>query len=620
MGENLYEDPYVFIRELLHNVIDTTRHRVYFERSKGRSDYKPKGITVSSWRDEENYQWVRIDDHGMGMDENIIIKYFLKIGELYYQSAQFRADVLSYAKQDQPRFVPISRFGIGALSCFILGDKVEISTRHVGEGKSEPYSIRLGLSGLHSFYVLQSEADQHYVAKEMPGRTVEERASYRIGENHGTSVAVRIDPQKEKTRLDLQELLSKYVLTPPVPIVYEGEMLVGSADELLTRPWADGIVEEELTDREMAQIESVLGFKFEKKVKLRLVPLDLTKHSPTPNLKGQALLGHLWVSKADIQKIRNLRDSAYGEDRVEAALRVSFDSDKKKLTVSAEYHDRRMERRLQDQVAELRERHRRSPALEPDEEFTSRETIDNIERRLREAQREVQIDVERALSNLAAHVVDLPEYSLNAGLRWLSHNGIAVPTRVRSRGLGDDYLRLVGNRYTSGYWMRQVIALGDALRPDVSLSRDQLKGLSSYIYSAVTLAFRKALKACEGDDLPLDGTEVFVEILGKEEFLFGNLSQDPLMELDGEWARESVIDTNRGFQSLQQIRDGLAGGETFEIRNLPSVSYFFHRGYSFKITQVFAATLVQMALKVRLKLDGSRQDIFFQWTRRMIRS
>ncbi|HWW76955.1 MAG TPA: hypothetical protein VNZ44_16260, partial [Pyrinomonadaceae bacterium] len=90
MGENLYENPFVFIRELLQNAIDTTRHRLYFERSRGNQDYRPEPIAVSTWLDEDSYQWVRIDDHGMGMNEEIIRKFFLKVGESYYSSAQFR--------------------------------------------------------------------------------------------------------------------------------------------------------------------------------------------------------------------------------------------------------------------------------------------------------------------------------------------------------------------------------------------------------------------------------------------------------------------------------------------------------------------------------------------------
>jgi HSP90 family molecular chaperone len=72
MGENIYSDRYVFVRELLQNAIDTTRHRVYYEQSTSSHRYEPRPIRVSDWEDEAGYQWIRIDDDGMGMDETLV--------------------------------------------------------------------------------------------------------------------------------------------------------------------------------------------------------------------------------------------------------------------------------------------------------------------------------------------------------------------------------------------------------------------------------------------------------------------------------------------------------------------------------------------------------------------
>lgn len=92
MGENLYNDPLVFIRELLQNAIDTTRFRELYETDPG---YKPK-IIVSQWYDDDKYQWIKIDDNGMGMDEDIINKYLLKVGKSYYNSNEFEAQKIKF--------------------------------------------------------------------------------------------------------------------------------------------------------------------------------------------------------------------------------------------------------------------------------------------------------------------------------------------------------------------------------------------------------------------------------------------------------------------------------------------------------------------------------------------
>ncbi|MEL6527758.1 MAG: hypothetical protein AAFQ07_18825, partial [Chloroflexota bacterium] len=117
MGENLYADRYAFVRELLQNAIDTTRHRQFSEG--GRDVYKAQAIDFTTWHDENGYQWVRIDDYGMGMDATIISDYFLRVGRSYYQSNEFRVEQLDYDKTQGQKFTPISRFGIGVLSCFI---------------------------------------------------------------------------------------------------------------------------------------------------------------------------------------------------------------------------------------------------------------------------------------------------------------------------------------------------------------------------------------------------------------------------------------------------------------------------------------------------------------------
>ena len=128
MGENLYDSPYVFVREMLQNALDASRLREHLERLRGDKDFKAQPIRVSEWLDRDRYRWVRFDDFGTGMDEQIVRDHLLKVGSSYYTSAQYEADKLRASKGVGSDFVPISRFGIGLLSCFIAGDRVEIST------------------------------------------------------------------------------------------------------------------------------------------------------------------------------------------------------------------------------------------------------------------------------------------------------------------------------------------------------------------------------------------------------------------------------------------------------------------------------------------------------------
>lgn len=293
MGENLYDDKYVFVRELVQNAIDTVRHRS-FSIPSDKIDYR---VEVSEFADASTgTRWVRFDDNGMGMDENIIRKYLLRIGKSYYRSADFELDTLRIAeKTGHINLVPISRFGIGILSCFIRGDRIEISTtRHESDG------LRLRLLGLDAFHFLHSEKAEHKEPAPMPQRGGREDG-YRL--ERGTSVAVRLNPRINHNDFNLRHSLERYILFPSVPVVFEDEAIGGSFREIIERPWIERIAVE-LTSEEMGKIEEILDYKFSEPLRLVLQPLDLTQASPRrQELAGQAVISVIEMSELDRENI-----------------------------------------------------------------------------------------------------------------------------------------------------------------------------------------------------------------------------------------------------------------------------------------------------------------------------
>ena len=99
--------PSSVVKELLENAIDSGADKVTVEIKNGGRTY------------------MRISDNGKGMSASIIENYLLQIGNSYYQSPDF------YQSQAETGFVytPTSQFGIGILSCFIIGDRIEIVTK-----------------------------------------------------------------------------------------------------------------------------------------------------------------------------------------------------------------------------------------------------------------------------------------------------------------------------------------------------------------------------------------------------------------------------------------------------------------------------------------------------------
>ncbi len=118
MGERLYKNKYDSCRELLQNSIDTCRLK-----AKVKVNWKPS-IKIGLSKDKKTL-W--IEDNGMGMNEFIIENYLLKIGRSYYKSPDF-----DY-QYPEIKMNPISEFGIGILSCFMISDSIIIETFMEGE-------------------------------------------------------------------------------------------------------------------------------------------------------------------------------------------------------------------------------------------------------------------------------------------------------------------------------------------------------------------------------------------------------------------------------------------------------------------------------------------------------
>jgi len=118
MGEELYPNRAVALRELVQNAIDACRVRAIYHPAK---DYVPR-VAVSCEEDGDGKTWIVVTDNGIGMDEAVLFDYFFCVGRSYYRSAEF--DRL----RRRSVFSPISRFGIGVLSVFMIADRLEVRT------------------------------------------------------------------------------------------------------------------------------------------------------------------------------------------------------------------------------------------------------------------------------------------------------------------------------------------------------------------------------------------------------------------------------------------------------------------------------------------------------------
>jgi hypothetical protein len=129
LADEIYQgDSHVFLRELLQNSIDAIRmRRELVRRSTASSGVRrdvglgfDDAIYFSVQHRGDGGAIVHCRDFGVGMDEYIVRNYLAVAGVSYYQSDEFRYLGL--------RMDPISRFGIGILSCFMVAERIEIET------------------------------------------------------------------------------------------------------------------------------------------------------------------------------------------------------------------------------------------------------------------------------------------------------------------------------------------------------------------------------------------------------------------------------------------------------------------------------------------------------------
>lgn len=122
LSQEIYgNDKYVFLRELLQNSIDAVRLRMKLHEQRDSDVRVTPRIDVTVRFNQSGKQEILFEDNGTGMSRFIIMNYLVVAGKSYYRSDDFAAFGVPLD--------PISRFGVGILSCFANSDELVISTK-----------------------------------------------------------------------------------------------------------------------------------------------------------------------------------------------------------------------------------------------------------------------------------------------------------------------------------------------------------------------------------------------------------------------------------------------------------------------------------------------------------
>ena len=319
-GENLYEDSDVFVRELLQNAIDATLLRGELEPNfipeKSRLD-------LWEWNDKEGNVWFRIDDYGTGMTLGMLQRYFLKVGNSYYNSKELERDLRDH-KQFK-KYNGISRFGIGFLSCFLCGDYVEVSTLYFDDNKNRKeemraesyqtvhYGLRLQVTGLSGYYTLKSQARHHQAEQELPAPDIDLSSTFRKNEKDGyrsspgTSIVVRLVPGKLGT-VKLHDVVEKYLCGAAVPIYYNNKRIGKTYGEIMQMAHElEGERVYELPENVKKEFDSAFPQACGNypKIIISVTPLDTVENYMVPELSGIVVKSEIRFDKSTQWKIKD---------------------------------------------------------------------------------------------------------------------------------------------------------------------------------------------------------------------------------------------------------------------------------------------------------------------------
>ncbi|MFI5909680.1 hypothetical protein [Dactylosporangium sp. NPDC051541] len=625
MGEQLYDDPHTFLRELLQNAFDAVRLRHYLHGPDPEHR-----VSITCWRDETGYLWVRVDDQGIGMDEHALQAYFLRVGRSYYRSPEFDADLVTRGR-DPGGYTPISRFGIGVLACFIVADAVEVSTRRLYATGTPGLPLRLSLRRDEDFYVLR-EAEMP--TDPMPARDPERAEEYRS--ECGTSIAVRINPLRAHvSEASVAQALDRYLFCPPVPVTLNEVAAGRITSEFVERPWIDGIHDVEVPLR--YRFSDYHQLPYLGPLRVAVVPLDLTRHSPTPELRGQIVGFHAHAGEdTDVADLLDGYEIEEDSDELAAAREVlrSAVTDIK-FSTSWKYDN------LQIQVVQVIDPSSADRAIEilgsglPIQTDTnrrasrplqirsrttafSRQTLleELLDRRIHAPWRDDEVYEYQWRSDFTVSWEALPQQCRPSNIphnsAWLGHNGVAMPMELAEAARPHSDARKFD--LNSGEALLGRIALTDTLRPDVSASRNQVRSVPFSVHSALHLAVRRAASSW-----PPGPFADFADSLARQRLitvppagvLTARAVQDPLVD-NGAWDTQNILSDG---SSIAGLRQRFRNGDTVEAKfNRPTAWASTYNGRRAPIE--FHSIIQSLLLHARLQIaippsttdDGQEDD------------
>lgn len=155
MGEQLYGDPMLAIRELYQNALDACRYREarlkYLKHTgqyQGAEEEWEGKIIFRQRTDENGRAYIECEDNGIGMGMLHLCQCFARAGRRFADLPEFIEEQAEWVKCDPSfRLYPNSQFGVGVLSYFMLADEIEVETCRLDRKGRPGVQLRVRIPG-----------------------------------------------------------------------------------------------------------------------------------------------------------------------------------------------------------------------------------------------------------------------------------------------------------------------------------------------------------------------------------------------------------------------------------------------------------------------------------------
>lgn len=158
MGEQLYGDPALAIRELYQNALDACRYkeaRIRHLKASGASAPGWNGrISAVQGVDDRGRRYIECADNGIGMGMRELAEVFSHAGFRFADLPEYIEEQAEWKRYGIELF-PNSRFGIGVLSYFMLADDISVTTARMHRDGHLGKKLLVQIAGPGSLFQIQ---------------------------------------------------------------------------------------------------------------------------------------------------------------------------------------------------------------------------------------------------------------------------------------------------------------------------------------------------------------------------------------------------------------------------------------------------------------------------------